>query len=591
MKLSCIRVQNYRSIVDTGDVRVEPLQALVGENNAGKSNLLRAIEALLTAGAGNVQETTFFSGDKPIVITATFSDLSKNEQTALRRYLRGDTLIIEKQFTLVMDVKSGKNKVATEYHGYIAEPKDWWLSTEKAIAQEGPRPDWKKIAEEHDLLAYVQQPDGKVTKKSYEEGLQRALESLKDIEYDLPVLSPTEALGFQQVLVKYMPRFYLLPAITDYTSEIDRRSSTTIFRRLMADLAERIIKTDARYGELESSLKKIRYLFNSPSSGEVVVGDMRRLDSLDVIEGNLKKHISRLMPSVQAIRVEVNLEDTNDFFSRGVALKVDDGILTDVLEKGHGLQRSVVFGLLQNLIESQRSSSSRPIILAIEEPELYIHPQMQRLVFRVLRDFAQTDQVIYTTHSPSFVDLTRYNCVGVVKKSTTANGTKVSQCPEDVFGSPDDKKTFKLLNSFGLEHNQMFFAQKIILVEGDQDVMAIIATAKKLGYFQECPEEIGYTIVNTSSKGEIPKFQRMLNAFSLPYVVLHEMDGKDFTEPANKQIIDALGTNACVQIPQKLEHVCGVGKHFDSDYHAKVFFSNAANITPDLEVCVKALFS
>ena len=172
---------------------------------------------------------------------------------------------------------------------------------------------------EHGILEYVQQDDGRVNKKSYEDGLRKLLQEREDIEYDPPVLGPTQALGLQPVLLKHLPRFHLLPAITDYSNEIDRRSSSTIFRRLMGDLADRILTADPRYGEMVASLDKIRYLLNRPESGETRSEDQKRLASLDGIEDKLRLNIARLMPSVQSVRLEVELEQTQDFFSRGVS--------------------------------------------------------------------------------------------------------------------------------------------------------------------------------------------------------------------------------------------------------------------------------
>lgn len=47
MKLSRIRIQNYRSIKDTVfDFPESGILVLVGENNAGKSNIIRAIDLI-----------------------------------------------------------------------------------------------------------------------------------------------------------------------------------------------------------------------------------------------------------------------------------------------------------------------------------------------------------------------------------------------------------------------------------------------------------------------------------------------------------------------------------------------------------------
>ena len=80
MRLISFQVKNYKSIVDSGEIRIEPLQALVGENNSGKSNLLYALQVFLTAGAGGTSESSFYDPNEPIVITASFGELKADER-------------------------------------------------------------------------------------------------------------------------------------------------------------------------------------------------------------------------------------------------------------------------------------------------------------------------------------------------------------------------------------------------------------------------------------------------------------------------------------------------------------------------------
>jgi len=595
MKLSGLQIKNYRSIVDSGEIRIEPFQVFVGENNAGKSNILRAIDVFLAAGTGGVQESNFFDKTQPIIIASTFTDLTSEERKSLRLYLINDKLILEKHLSLQPGERTGRIKIETEYRGYVAKPKDWWLSVDAIVKEKGSRPNWQLIAEENGILDYVLQQGNKVTKASYEAGIRRLLQERTDIEYEVSIET------LQQPLLKELPSFYLLPAITDYSSEIDRRSSSMVFRRLMGDLADRIIKTDPRYSEIESSLQKIKQLLNPPVRGEQRPDELKRLDILSKIEDTLRREIARLMPSVESVRLEVFLEETRDFFSRGVSLKVDDGVLTDVVDKGHGMQRSVVFGLLQTLIMNQRNQlltaiddenrPTHPIILAIEEPELYMHPQMQRLIFKVLRQFSETDQVIYCTHSPAFVDVSAYHSIGVVRKDSTSVGTRVHQCEEGALGSPDERKGFQFLNSFDVDCNQMFFAKKSVLVEGEQDMIALLAAGRKRGLFAEFPEEIGYTIVVTGNKEEIPKFLKILNAFELPYVVWLELDGKAEDEGKNGDITGLLNGNRCVKLPKRLEDVVGYNGHFGKTYNAKKYFEDSNNITDQFCQLVEQVFN
>ncbi len=539
------------------------------------------------------------------MIEATFAKLSADEQREFKQYLFKGQLVLRKEISLEVDSKSGKSKAIAEYHGYFSKPKDWWFSTEAVNAKEGPKPKWDKIAQEHGFLAEVTGADGKVNKKSYEEGIRKILATRDDIEFEEPTLGATQALGLQTNLLRLLPAFYLLPATADYSDEIERRSTTTVFRRLMGELAERLLKTDARFAKVENALKTIRELFNEtpPDSKELAPNQVKpeeRLKVLGEIEASLKDQVKKLMPSVQRVCLTVVLEEMKDFFSRGVTIKVDDGILNDVLDKGHGLQRAIIFSLLQALIKNDAgkllpgqtppASGTPSIILAIEEPELYIHPQLQRLVYGVLREFASTDQVIYSTHAPAFVDVWSYENAALVRKDSVATGTRVHCCPAGVLGSEADHKGFQLLNSFNLETNRLFFADKTILVEGEQDEIAIVATGRKMALFKEFPEEIGFTVVVAGNKEEIPKFQKLLNAFKLPYVVWHEKDGKPDTDEKNKAIIDLLNGNKRVELPDTLEVLVGHAGHFGKVYVAKKFFGTPANINATTEAKVSELF-
>jgi putative ATP-dependent endonuclease of OLD family len=595
MRLRRMTISNFRSIKKIENLRIEAMQGFVGENNAGKSNILRALNCFLSSGSGGMDASEFNDPKCPVILEAEFDHLSDGERRRLRSYLLGDRIIVQKHLTLETDEKSEKQKVICEYHGYQAEPKDWFLSVEKIEAKEGSRPQWKTIAEKVGIVEYVTASDGKVTKSSYDKGVRKYLLEHDEIEYDAPELGQTQALGIPQNLLSALPEFYLLPGITDYSDEIDRRSSTTVFRRLMADLSDRIMRADKRYGEIDAALSTLRRLLNRPEPG----AESQRLEALGGVEITLRDTVKRLMPSVQAVQLSVEVDESREIFSKGVTIKIDDGVLTDVLDKGHGMQRSIVFSLLQMLMKAKpQGAETRSIILGIEEPELYIHPHAQRLIYRVLKEFAGvagdadeadgTDQVLYTTHSPAFIDISRYERVGVVRKDT-ASGTTIRQCDSGVLGSVAERKGFKLLTCFGLKHNELFFARDCVLVEGPEDEIGIVATARKLGRFVDLPDEIGLSIVVTDSKGEMPKFQKVLNAFGLSYGVLLEMDGQPETHAQNAPILEHLKGNRCHRIPKKVEDILNLGHHFHDQREAKEFFSDHTRICKDMEDLVNAI--
>ncbi len=601
MILSKLRVTNFRSIRDTFTFPVARLLSLIGENNSGKSNIMIAVQVLMSGGAGGITKDDFNDLATPITITGTFSDLTEAEKRRWQKYLAGGELILEKRLTLEADSRTGKEKVSGEFHGYLAEPKEWFLSLPKIEEKEGARPKWAEIAQENGLPEYFVK-EGKCTKAQFTTALKRYFAE-NAVEYDKPDLSATQALGLESNVIASLPTVHFLRAITDYSDEIDRRSSTTTFRRLMGDLSERIVKNDPEYGKVEEALRQIRSLLNA-------LGDdapAPRLKALSTIEGKITELLKKLMPSVTGISMSVDVDDIKDIFSRGISLAVNDGIETDVLAKGHGLQRCIVFTLLQALIMNERQQlvpgaepppDPSPIILAIEEPELYIHPQLAKLFYDVMREFSSSDQVIYATHSPLFIDAFEHDSIAIVTKPSIEKGTLVTTCNSAAFDGLDDRKIFKGLTRLNPTINEMFFAKRVLLVEGPEDQIAVNAFLVDEKKIKNRVEEIDWSIIVAGGKEAIPFFQRVLNAFAIPYTVLHDLDitkemkanDIDTHTKTNQSIAELAGGNRVVTFPIKLERSLGIDGHLRDQYRAHQFFQSSENMSEDFRTVVARVF-
>lgn len=86
MRISNLRIQNYRSIKDTGEISPTKLFALIGKNNSGKSTVIKAIQVLFAQDADPIKKTDFHKGIlDDIEISASLTDFYDDAYAKLKK--------------------------------------------------------------------------------------------------------------------------------------------------------------------------------------------------------------------------------------------------------------------------------------------------------------------------------------------------------------------------------------------------------------------------------------------------------------------------------------------------------------------------
>jgi predicted ATPase len=199
------------------------------------------------------------------------------------------------------------------------------------------------------------------------------------------------------------------------------------------------------------------------------------------------------------------------------------------------------------------------IVLLIEEPELYLRPQAQRYLYRLLREFASAgNQVLYSTHSPAFLNVGRLEELALVSFDP-ALGTRVFQ-PEPL----PAEETFRVVSEFDAERGELFLARSAMLVEGRTEKLVLPFVFRALGH--DADRE-AISIIECGGKSNIPLFVRICLATGVPYVAVHDRDAEAGKEPIaaeralNRLIAEVAGRERTIVLEPDFEGVAGIAGH------------------------------
>jgi AAA ATPase domain len=251
------------------------------------------------------------------------------------------------------------------------------------------------------------------------------------------------------------------------------------------------------------------------------------------------------------------------------------------------LPATTLVGGLERLCDA----GERGLVLLVEEPELFLRPQAQRYLYRLLRAFADSgNQVIYSTHGPAFLNVGRLGEVALVDYEPGA-GTTVIQ-PEPL--SADE--SFRAISEVDAERGELFLARAVLLVEGRTEKQIFPFVFRALGH-DEDREAI--TILDCGGKPNIPLFIGICHATRVPCVAVHDRDAPPGRRPShperilNAEIARLAGPRRTVVLSPDFEAVAGLRGHRHKPARAWERFSDIerGDVPPPLLQAVESVVS
>lgn len=542
MKIQRIEIKNYRSLNDL-TVYPEDILALVGRNNSGKSNLIKALELFFEGSVRLTNDECFYNQktEDPIEISITFGQLSDWERTQFEPWMTDEDKLIVGREIVCTGAESPYtiNTLAT-----IEVPEPEWLR-EDVIGSEKIAEWWAKKDElrTNGLDFGVELGTAKPTVAKWREAAERFLEDHRD-EIPRREEKRKNPKGYPGVLKGALPEFIYIPAVRDISEEA-KVTKTNPFGQLINSVLEKI--SEEQKDIISKELVEIEKRLNRSEAGD-------RITEIKDIEIRLNELMAELMDC--DIEIEMAMPQLKEVFA-GAKIYADDGLRTTIETKGHGMQRSMIFTILRayaalsHVRKAAEKAGERSTIFAIEEPELYLHPQSQRTLMSVFRDIAGgRDQVIYSTQSSLFVDISHFDQICIMRREKKDEGYESYPTQLLMSAMIGDLKARKGVDAteegireqyshaFNPMINEGFFADKVVIVEGPSEQYALPIYADALAYDLN---RNNVSVVHSDGKGQMDRLLRMFNGFGIATYLWFDGDKNSNDKEVRDKTLELLG--------------------------------------------------
>jgi len=569
MKLTKARIQNYRSIIDTGEFDVEDLKTImVGPNEAGKTVILRALQQL-----SKPEDVAGFDAlrDYP---------RSKYNDITSKKVLPKNVTVVTGWFKLDEDDIA---EIPTEfkeciYKRYKNIDNQMYHSLENAPSKvyfKDIRNDLTRLIAHLDKQYTLENPEEETKKPS------KLLSAINESWSDYTSLSGDDAKKLMTFLEnnfalideenkKEEERYEKLKKQIEFNKEIDnvlsilakRKPVFILFNNYfkvkpsvhlehLAERTEQNLLDDDYYDYGNLCLLKLlgftaRELADLGNTRSPSLNDTEALqeykDKLDSRSYQLNAASVRLTEEIRTVwmpnpdRPEADkLKVTADGQYLKVVVEDDIGVDIELDQRSEGFQWLVSFFVV---FFAEAMDKHKNAILLLDEPGMSLHGLKQRDFRETISRLAEKNQTIYTTHSPFLVGPDELDIVKVVEMKNRRDGTKI----HTTISSSDPAGLLPLQEALGYDLAQSLFSQqRNLILEGITDYWYLDATAQLLreGKVENLNDKIALVFAN--SAGKVVYYATILYAHNLKVAALLDSDVAGDQAAQQENLVHTLG--------------------------------------------------
>ncbi len=560
MLIQNVQVKNFRSILNES-LPCDSLTALVGRNGSGKSSFLSALELFYNPTA-RVTPEDFYAEDvtQDIEIAVTYTDLNAEAKDFFSAYIDNDRLTVVRIFS---DPQSGRS---SSYHGMRLQNPDFVIIRNAGPAAMAIRKKYDEIRKKEKYASLPSVNSADAVRR------ELVIWETQNPEHCKPLRDEGQFFGFTQVGQGYLGRytkFIHVPAVRDALEDATERRGSSV-----TELMDLVVRSAlAKRKNVEDFRQRTQDQYRA-------IMNPMNLSELDNLSHDLSRTLQSYVPDAKVLLQWSELPDISIPMPQAEVKLMEDDYESRVERTGHGLQRAFIITMLQHLdavryvepvpedgaSEGAESDAGAinfqlpNLILAIEEPELYQHPSRQRHLASVLLNLAagaipgvvENTQVIYATHSPLFVGLDRFDQIRVLRKVSRKDGrprtthlkrADMGAVASELWHASDRQgerftaETLKprLQSMMTPWMGEGFFADVVVLVEGEDDRAAILGFAR----LKKCDlDSLGIAVIPCSGKSSIDRPLVILRQLGISVYVVWDGDcGENNAKPEDNRYL------------------------------------------------------
>ena len=492
--ISRVKIKNYRNFKDV-DVQLGHKQIIIGENNVGKTNFLKALQLIL--------DPTLSDEDR-MLQESDFNDTIVNPME------NKEEIVVE----LYIDNYSNNKTILTVFQD-----------------------------------ATVKNEEGKeVLKLSYR--FFPYVDDAGNIEYQYNIFKGNdETKKFGSYERKYL-NLKVIKALRDVESEI-RNSRTSPIQRMLKDYAidkkdlERIAEEYRKNGEEILNLDELVDLANNINKRfGAILGNNDfdvSLQAMEISPGRVLSSLKLLMAQRNTSDISLGLNNIlyismilqmlqdktvpslikEDKYNELIAL-ADGEIVKNAYEQSKNSNyflkekiSNVQYKDLYAFMSKNMPISNAVTILAIEEPEAHLHPINQRLIYKdVIQN--SNNSVLLTTHSTHITAIAPIDSIVHLHNDGTT-GTEIHATA----AMPMDEGEFLDVERYlDVKRGEIYLGKAVLLVEGIAEEYLVPRFAELLG---KPLDEKGIIVCNINCTNFTP-YVKLLHSLDIPYAVITDGD-------------------------------------------------------------------